>query len=75
MVPGKNDPRWKSVVASTTEYPLSGLATKMLIMRVRTMTKMDSSPAKVDEAIAIAHDFFSKNLETAKADIEVLFGK
>lgn len=75
MIPGKNDPRWKEIVTSTKEFPLSGLATKMLVMRVRTIVKLDQSPAKITEAISIAHEYFSKNEEMLKADLEVLFGK
>lgn len=74
MIPQKSDPRWKDIVASEKEFPLSGLGTKMLIMRVRMMTKIDNSPAKVSEAIDIAHEFFIKNAETTKADIAILFG-
>lgn len=75
MIPGKSDTRWKEIVSTGKEYPLSGLASKMLLTRVRTMIKLDQSPAKITEAIGIAHEFFSKNEEMLKGDLEVLFGK
>lgn len=75
MIPGKNDPRWKEVVSGSKEYNISGLATKMLLMRVRTLVKTSSSPEKVNEAIDIAHDFFTKNEEMAKSDLEIILGK
>lgn len=75
MIPDKNDHRWKEVVATGKEYPLSGLATKMLLMRVRTMVKLDQSPAKIAEAIGIAYDFFAKNEEMLKGDLDILFDK
>lgn len=75
MIPGKNDPRWMEIVTTTKEFPLTALASKMLVMRVRTMTKLDQSPQKIVEAISIAHDFFSKNEEMLRSDVEILFGK
>lgn len=75
MIPEKNDSRWKEIVTMGKEFPLNGLATKMLLMRVRTMIKLDPSPLKIDEAIKITYDFFNKNEETLKSDLEILFGK
>lgn len=75
MIPEKSDTRWKEVITSGKEYPVHGLAAKMLLMRVRTMVKLDRSPEKITEAIAIAFDFFSKNEEMLKGDLEILFGK
>lgn len=75
MVPEKDDARWKEVVTSGKEYAIHGLAAKMLLMRVRTMVKLDRSPEKIAEAIAIAYDFFGKNEEMLKGDLEILFGK
>ena len=73
MIPKKEDPRWKELVTMGTSLPLHGLATKMLLMRVRTMIKLDSSPEKIDEAIKITYDFFNKNEETLKNDLEIIF--
>lgn len=75
MIPEKNDSRWKDIVTTTTAFPLQGLAAKMLLMRVRTMTKLDPTPAQINEAIKIIYDFFSKNEETLKYDLEILFKK
>lgn len=75
MIPEKNDSRWEEVVATSKEYPLGALAAKMLLMRVRTMVKLDHSPAKIEEAVGIAHDFFAKNEEMLKGDLNILFEK
>lgn len=72
MIPPKESPQWLEVVDSNQEYHLSGLATKMLLMRVRLLTKND--PSKIPEAIDIAYDFFSKNQELVFRDIEKIFG-
>lgn len=73
MLPGKSDPRWAEIVTSEKELELSSIASKMLLMRVKMMTKNDKSTAKVNEAIDAAYDFFSKNQEVVKTDIEKLF--
>lgn len=72
MIPEKTNPLWLEVVDTTKEYNLSGLATKMLLMRVRLLTKND--PSKIPEAINIAHEFFSKNKELVQDDIKIIFG-
>lgn len=73
MIPGKDDSRWKELVTFGTEYPLHGLATKMLLMRVKTMIKLDPSPLKIEEAIKITYDFFYKNEDTLKNDLDIIF--
>jgi len=73
MIPPKSSPVWVEVVDTTKEYNLAGLATKMLLMRVRLMTKND--PSKIPEAIDVAYEFFSKNSELVQDDIKIIFGK
>ena len=43
------------------------------MMRIRLLAK-DRTPQKIEEAIDIAHDFFSKNSVVVEADIRLLFG-
>jgi hypothetical protein len=73
MIPPKTDQRWKLLVIGDTNPEFSALPTKMLMMRLRLLAK-DRTPQKVDEAITIAYDFFSKNASIVTADIELLFG-
>lgn len=74
MVPPKTDPRWKQIVVDKETPNFSALPTKMLMMRIRLLAK-DNTPQKIDEAIDIAYDFFSKNALVVQHDIELLFGK
>ena len=74
MVPPISDPRWKQIVLGDEIMNFQALPTKMLMMRVRLLAR-DKTPQKVDEAIAIAHDFFSKNFNIVSSDIRLLFGE
>jgi hypothetical protein len=74
MIPAKADPRWKKVVTNVDSFTPQGLATKMLMMRVKQVVSQNPSPEKVEEAIGIAYDFFLKNEAILAADIKSLFG-
>lgn len=73
VIPPKSDYRWKAIIIGNLTPDFSALPTKMLMMRLRLLAK-DRTPEKIDEAIEIAHDFFSKNESIVKSDIELLFG-
>jgi hypothetical protein len=73
MIPPKNDPRWKNLVLDDQISNFQALPTKMLMMRVRILAR-DKTPQKVEEAIEIAYDFFSKNSNIVVNDIALLFG-
>ena len=73
MIPPKNDPRWKTLVLDDQISNFQALPTKMLMMRVRILAR-DKTPQKVEEAIEIAYDFFSKNSNIVVNDIALLFG-
>jgi hypothetical protein len=72
VIPPRSDPRWRALIRGTTAYKLKGLATRMLLTRVRLMGSTDDERV-IAEAIDIAWDFFSRNRE-AQQDIETLFG-
>jgi len=74
MIPPKSDPRWKQIIIGDDSLNFQALPTKMLMMRVRVLAR-DKTPQKIDEAIAIAHDFFSQNSNIVYNDIVLLFGK
>jgi len=73
MIPPKTDPRWKKIVLEDEISNFQALPTKMLMMRVRILAR-DKTPQKVEEAIEIAFDFFSKNSNIVLSDIALLFG-
>lgn len=75
MLPQKSDPIWSKIIQNEGDVALNSLATKMLLTRVRLLVKTDSSPAKMQEAVDIAYDFFVKNEAVVKADIDLLFKK
>lgn len=74
MVPPKSDPRWKQIVLGDDALNFQALPTKMLMMRVRILAR-DKTPQKIEEAIKVAHDFFSQNSNVVCNDIVLLFGK
>lgn len=73
MLPAKEDPKWQTLILSTSVPELKALPTKMLLMRVRLLAK-DRTPQKIEEAINIAYDFFHANSVIIKDDIITLFG-
>lgn len=73
IVPPKTDPRWRNIVLEDAVSNFHALPTKMLMMRVRLLAR-DKTPQKVEEAIDIAYDFFSKNSGIVLTDIKLLFG-
>ena len=74
MLPSKSDPKWKAILTDPKDAPVSGLSTKMMLMRVKMMVKMDPSPAAFQSAVDSALDFFSKNEAAVQNDIKALFG-
>lgn len=74
MIPPKSDPLWKKIILEDEVYNFHALPTKMLMMRVKLLAR-DRTPQKVDEAIDVAYDFFSKNSKVVVQDIKLLFEK
>jgi hypothetical protein len=74
MIPPKSDPRWKKIILEDEVYNFHALPTKMLMMRVKLLAR-DRTPQKIEEAIDVAHDFFSKNSKVVVQDIKLLFEK
>jgi hypothetical protein len=73
MIPAKTDPRWRSLVLETKAFELKGLASRMMLTRVRLMgSRRDERSVK--EAVDTAYDFFTRNLEAARDDIRAIFG-
>jgi hypothetical protein len=72
MLPAKHHPHWKKLAENPESFKdkASGLPTKMLLSRL----KIKGSNSSVDELIAIAHEFFTKNEKIVAADIKMIFG-
>jgi len=73
LVPSRLDPRWKALVLGTTDYQLKGLATRMVVTRVRLMACRKDANG-VEDAIRTAYEYFSRNLESAQGDLHAVFG-
>ena len=74
QIPPRDDPRWRALVEGRQTYVLKGLATRMLLTRVRLICT-HRSEASIAEAVSTAYDYFSRNLEAANVDIEAIFGR
>ncbi len=73
MLPPKSDPRWVEVIKNIKNYNFTNLPTKMLMMRIYLIA-LDGTSQKIQLAIDIAHEFFSKNQNVVMDDIKILFG-
>ena len=73
MIPTPADPRWRALVVGPRTYVLNNLGAKMLLMRVRLMTSHQEESA-IREAVAAAHQFFTKNEAMTQADLATIFG-
>ncbi len=73
MIAPKTHGKWREVVLHPENYAFKGLATRMLLTRVRLMDPA-SSAAKTELAINTIYDFFAKNEAIAKEDLQQIFG-
>lgn len=74
MIPPKSDPRWTKLVTGNEQYALTGLAARMMLTRVRLMAARRDQRA-LQEAIDVAYEYFTNNVEAAREDIRALFGE
>jgi hypothetical protein len=72
-LPPRSDPRWRALVQDKQVFTLKGLATRMVLTRVRVIGSRKDE-ASVKEAMNVAYDYFAKNLEAARDDIVTIFG-
>jgi hypothetical protein len=73
MIPSQADARWKALVQGNKEYPLKGLAARMVITRARLIASRKDAQS-VQTAVDTVYTFFSKNVESARDDIHAIFG-
>lgn len=75
MVPMKNSPQWSKFIDTLGSIPVTHLATRMLMTRLKMKLKMENdSPDARLQAISEAFDFFTQNQNTVQSDIKLIFG-
>jgi len=72
MVPSISDPKWNKFVANLSAGTVRAteLPTKMFVNRLKIKVMFDQSEAVIGEA----HEYFTKNQDALKADIQLIFG-
>jgi len=74
MVPSVSDPKWAKFVANLGTIRANELSTKMFVNRLKIRVMFDQSDAVKKAVIGEAHDYFTKNQDALKADIQQIFG-
>jgi len=74
MVPAKSDPKWARFASNFTAIKVNDLATKMFLNRLKVKATFDQSEAAKRGLIDEAYEFFTKNQENLKGDIQTIFG-
>lgn len=70
MVPPKHDPRWRRLVTARARPAFTGLVTKMLFTRIAVLATRGDERS-IQEAIQIAHEYFSQNEVAAATDLKL----
>ena len=73
MVPPKTDPGWNRFLNNLENYAPKSLPTKILMTRLKLISKQGSAEAK-KAMVDAAFDFFTKNEVSVKDDIKLIFG-
>lgn len=73
-VPLISDPKWNRFVANLGSIRANELPTRMFVNRLKTKVILDPSEAVKKSVINEAHDYFTKNQDLLKADIQLIFG-
>jgi hypothetical protein len=76
MVPSLSDPKWSKFIANLGAGSIRAteLPTKMFVNRLKIKVMFDQSEAVKKTVISEAHDYFTKNQDALKADIQLIFG-
>jgi hypothetical protein len=76
MVPSISDPKWNKFVANLSAGTVRAteLPTKMFVNRLKIKVMFDQSEAVKKTVIGEAHEYFTKNQDALKADIQLIFG-
>lgn len=74
LLPLKTDPIWINIINSSEEIAFPSLPTRMLMMRVK-MVSRSQTPEALNEAVDIMYEFFAKNESNLKDDVAVIISK
>ncbi len=72
-LPPTTDPRWTDIVMGKKTVNWELLAAKILMMRIVSSSKTDSSPENIKKCVEEIHNFFEKNLKLAQNDLKNMF--
>lgn len=75
MIPPKTDPRWSKLVRGEVKADFKNLAVKLLVSKLKVANLYSKSESTLEKTISEAYDYFSKNLDSAKEDINSIFGQ
>lgn len=75
MIPPKTDPRWSKLVRGEVNTDFKNLAVKLLVSKLKVANLYSKSELTLEKTIGEAYDYFSKNLDAAKDDINSIFGQ
>lgn len=72
MVPERDDPRWRELVTGKRSVAFTALATRIIFTRLKLMgSRRDET--SIAQAVALAHDYFTKNQISAAEDLRRAF--
>ncbi|WP_419657494.1 hypothetical protein Dvar_66380 [Desulfosarcina variabilis str. Montpellier] len=70
-IPNENHPGWLKAISGEGDFKFEFLATKMVMGRLNSNYKKDSSPAATKQLIADLRDFFQQNSKLPKAQADL----
>lgn len=73
IVPPQNDSLWEDFIAHINDFQFQSFAVRMMHSRLKSMLRSEDSDP--EEAIRIAHEFFSTNIENVQDDFQTLLNK
>lgn len=75
IIPKIEDHRWREFVLSNKEFAFKHLVTQLMYVRIKIFLKNDNSEASVAAAVALAHNFFTKNQRAIVDDLQIIFNE
>lgn len=73
MVPEKNHPKWEALIQDRLNCKFSNSAASMLLFRLQSDVKKDTSPAALHKATDEMHAFFTKYERMLESEIKAVF--
>lgn len=73
MIPDINDKRWEELILNPKRYQFHLLSLKILMSRVYGKLKSDPSKENIDRCKMEVYDFFVKNEQISRNDLNLIF--